>query len=57
MIFTGFDELDSVNMSGDYIMSPFRISSKNLADLVHNNAFIAVKEHLRRQELGMNAPR
>ena len=43
-------------MSG-ITQSPFRISSRSLADLAHNNAFIAVREHLRRQEMGMNAPR
>lgn len=47
---------DIDNMSGNTV-SPFRISSKHLDDLTRNNAFTAVRDHLRRQELGMNAPR
>ena len=39
------------------IVSPFQIPRKHLADLANNNAFNAVREHLRRQELGMDAPR
>jgi len=39
------------------IVSPFQIPRKHLADLANNNAFTAVREHLRRQELGMDAPR
>lgn len=38
------------------IVSPFQIPRKHLEDLANNNAFTAVREHLRRQELGMDAP-
>ncbi|KAB8230481.1 uncharacterized protein BDW43DRAFT_164171 [Aspergillus alliaceus] len=38
------------------IVSPFRISRKDGEKLDRNEAFIAVREHLRRQEMGMDAP-
>ena len=39
------------------VASPFRISFEDEALLEHSDAFKAVRSHLRRQELGMNAPR
>lgn len=39
------------------VVSPFRISLNQEELLERNDAFAAVREHLRRQDLGMNAPR
>lgn len=39
------------------VASPFRISLEDEELLEHSHAFTAVREHLRRQDLGMNAPR
>lgn len=39
------------------LVSPFRISLEDEELLERSDAFAAVREHLRRQELGMDAPR
>jgi hypothetical protein len=44
-------------MSTSGITSPFRISRKDEEKLDRNEAFKAVREHLKRQEMGMDAPR
>ncbi|KAL4897296.1 hypothetical protein BDV59DRAFT_198696 [Aspergillus ambiguus] len=43
-------------MSTSSTLSPFRISPRDGETLDTNEAFRAVREHLRRQELGMEAP-
>ncbi|CAK44315.1 hypothetical protein CBS63078_4587 [Aspergillus niger] len=43
-------------MSTTSTYSPFRISPRDRANLDRNEAFRLVREHLRRQELGMKAP-
>ncbi|KAH2169351.1 hypothetical protein LV164_004312 [Aspergillus fumigatus] len=43
-------------MSNNPIVSPFRISNKHSEKLNRNDAFKAVRDHLRRQEIGMDAP-
>ncbi|KAE8418794.1 Endoribonuclease L-PSP/chorismate mutase-like protein [Aspergillus pseudocaelatus] len=43
-------------MSTSGVVSPFRISRKDGEKLDRNEAFIAVREHLKRQEMGMDAP-
>ncbi|KAB8078928.1 hypothetical protein BDV29DRAFT_120627 [Aspergillus leporis] len=43
-------------MSTSGITSPFRISRKDEEKLDRNEAFKAVREHLKRQEMGMDAP-
>ncbi|KAB8209498.1 hypothetical protein P875_00021512 [Aspergillus parasiticus SU-1] len=43
-------------MSTSGVVSPFRISRKDGEKLDRNETFIAVREHLRRQEMGMDAP-
>ncbi|GAQ04170.1 hypothetical protein ALT_1491 [Aspergillus lentulus] len=43
-------------MSNNSIVSPFRISQKDSETLNRNDAFKAVRDHLRRQEMGMDAP-
>lgn len=44
-------------MASVNVASPFRISLDDEVLLERNDAFAAVRDHLRRQELGMNAPR
>ena len=44
-------------MSTTSTYSPFRISPRDRDNLDRNEAFRLVREHLRRQELGMKAPR
>ncbi|KAE8149748.1 hypothetical protein BDV25DRAFT_123100 [Aspergillus avenaceus] len=43
-------------MSTSGIVSPFRLSRRDQEKLARNEAFGAVREHLKRQEMGMNAP-
>lgn len=44
-------------MSTANTVSPFRISHQDRDNLGRNEAFRMMREHLRRQELGMKAPR
>lgn len=44
-------------MATDNTFSPFRISRSDGERLDRNEAFKAVREHLKRQEMGMDAPR
>lgn len=44
-------------MADTTIASPFRLSYRDTDRLERNEAFAAMREHLRRQELGMQAPR